>query len=320
MSPAPGERPSAVMPGLLHPRHWPAWLALGLLSLGLVLPRRWRDGLAHALGRWQYRHQHTRREKVELNLAWCFPESDAAERQALARDHFCAWTRAMADQPLAWWDARGYIPRRLCEVTGLAHLEAAQAAGRPVILLSPHVAGIEFGGLALTPYAGLSTMANRLDDPVLQWVVHRARARHGPVWLREGGIRPVVRGLRQGTVLYYMPDEDQGLRDSVFAPFFGQPKATLTSLARLAQLARAVVLPMMACYDLDRRRYRVELRAPLADFPSGDAVTDATTMNDALEASIRRCPAQYLWNQRLFRTRPDGSRLAYPKRARRRQG
>jgi lauroyl-KDO2-lipid IV(A) myristoyltransferase len=270
------------MPGLLHPRHWPAWLALGLLSLGLLLPRRWRDGLAHALGRWQYRHQHTRRKKVELNLAWCFPESDAAERQALARDHFCAWTRAMADQPLAWWDARGY-------------------------------------GRALTPYAAMSTMANRLDDPVLQWVVNRARARHGPVWLREGGIRPVVRGLRRGTVFYYMPDEDQGPRDSVFAPFFGQPKATLTSLARLAQLAGAVVLPMMACYDLDRRRYRVELRAPLADFPSGDAVTDATTMNRALEASIRRCPAQYLWNQRLFRTRPDGSRLAYPRRPRRRK-
>ncbi len=74
----------------------------------------------------------------------------------------------------------------------------------------------------------------------------------------------------------------------------------------------------MACYNLERRRYEVNLRPALADFPSGDDDTDARAMNAALEESIRQCPEQYLWNQRLFLSRPDGSRMAYPKRARRR--
>ncbi len=309
MSAGAGAPPRA----LLHPRHWPSWLALGLLSLGLLLPRGVRDAIARRVGDRQYRRNRRRRETVELNLDCCFPDWSRAERGHVARAHFRAWARAMADQPAAWWDRRGRVPARLCRVAGLEHLQAARAEGRAVILLCPHVTAVEFGGLALTLHASMSTMANRLRDPVLQWVVHLARARHGPVFLREHGIRPVVRALRAGTVFYYMPDEDLGPRNSVFAPFFGMQKATLTSLGRLARLSQARVVPMMAWYDDGGRRYEVELRAPLADFPSGDERADATAMNRALETSIRRAPEQYLWNQRLFHSRPDGSRMAYPK-------
>lgn len=303
---------------LLRPRHWLSWLGLGLLSLGVLLPRRWRDGIAARLGDRQYRRHVKARETVELNLACCFPDWSDDERRRVARAHFRAYARAIADQPLSWWDRSGRRTPRHCRVTGLEYLQAARADGTPVILLSPHITAVDFGGFALTPYVTMSTMANRLDDPVLQWAVHRARARHGNVFLREEGLRPVVRALRAGGVFYYMPDEDLGPRDSVFAPFFGMEKATLTSLGRLARLARAKVVPIMACYDLERRRYEVELRAPLADFPSGDDLADARAMNAALEESIRRCPEQYLWNQRLFLSRPDGSRMAYPKRAHRR--
>lgn len=301
---------------LLHARHWPSWLGLGLLSLGLLLPRAWRDALAMRLGERDYRRRVPRRETVELNLACCFPDWTPAERSAVARAHFRAWARAVADAPCAWWDRRRRVPWQLCRVEGRQHLAAVRHEGAPVILLCPHITAIDFGGIALAPHAPISTMANRLDDPVLQWAVHRARARHGRVFLREDGIRPVVRALRGGTVFYYMPDEDLGPRNSVFAPFFGVEKATLTSLARLARLSGARVIPMMAWYDAGAQRYVVELRAPLADYPSGDDRVDAATMNRALEASIRRAPEQYLWNQRLFRTRPDGSRMAYPKRRR----
>ena len=60
---------------------------------------------------------------------------------------------------------------------------------------------------------------------------------------RQDGIRPLVRAMREGLPFYYLPDQDFGLRDSVFVPFFGVPAATITGVSRIARLAGAVVVP-----------------------------------------------------------------------------
>lgn len=309
---APAE--SAFRNSLLAPRHWLSWAGIVLLAAARLLPRALRDPVAGRVGEFQYRHNPRRRNIVELNLARCYPRLDERQRNALARAHFRAYAQVMADQARLWLDLRRHVPVRDCRVTGLEHIEAERARGRSVILLKPHSVAVEFGGIALTPHVELSTMANRLGDPVLNWLVNRVRRRYGVrVWFREDGLRPVVRALREGTVFYYMPDEDQGERDAVFAPFFGEPKATLNTLGRLARLSDAAVIPMMAWYDEQRRCYQVQLQPPLGGFPTGDAVADATRMNAALEQCIALCPEQYLWNYRLFRTRPDGSEMPYPR-------
>lgn len=298
---------------LLAPRHWLSWAGILLLAAARLLPQALRDPIAGRVGDFQYRHNPKRRGIVELNLAQCYPQLDDAQREARARAHFRVYAKVMADQARLWLDLRRRVPARDCRVEGLEYIEAERARGHSVILLKPHSVAVEFGGIALTPHVGLSTMANRLSDPVLDWLVSHVRRRYGVrVWFREDGLRPVVRALREGAVFYYMPDEDQGQRDAVFAPFFGEPKATLNTLGRLARLSGAAVIPMMAWYDEERRCYRVQLLPPLDGFPTGDEVADATTMNAALEQSIALCPEQYLWNYRLFRTRPDGSRMPYP--------
>ncbi len=307
-----GEGP-AFQPSLLAPRHWLSWIGIGVIAAARLLPTPLRDAVAGLVGTFQYRNNPKRRGIVELNLARCYPELDEGQRNALARDHFRAYARVMADQARLWLDLRRRVPGRDCRVEGLEYIEAERARGRSVILLEPHSVAVELGGIALTPHVELSTVANRLSDPVLHWLVNHVRRRYGVrVWFREDGLRPVVRALRKGTVFYYMPDEDQGERDAVFAPFFGEPKATLNTLGRLARLSGAAVIPTMAWYDEDRRCYRVRLQPPLRGFPTGDAIADATAMNKALEQSIALCPEQYLWNYRLFRTQPDGSRMPYP--------
>jgi len=310
-----GDAP-ALPRGLLHPRHWPTWLGVGLLSLAAGLPRRLRDALAATAGELRYRTNRRRRETVELNLRFCFPDWTDARRRRLARAHFRAYARSAADQPVLWWDRRRRVPASLCDIEGLEHVLDARRAGRSVLLFTPHTGAVDFGGIALTPHVALSTMANRLRDPVLDWLVQRTRvAGYGVrVFERDGGLRPVVRALRAGTVLYYMPDEDLGARDSVFAPFFGHPKATLTTLGRLAAIADCAVVPVYPYYDARRHRYRVAIQPPLPDFPSGDAERDARTMNEALERCIRIAPEQYMWNYRLFRSRSDGTRNRYPSR------
>ncbi len=299
---------------LLHPRYWALWAAVVALGLLCWLPRRWRDGLGARIGEWQHRHNPKRRGTVELNLSLCFPDWSQAERDALAREHFRAYGRSMLDQPLLWWDRRRSIPRTVCRVEGIEHVHEQRRQGRSVILIEPHTTGLEFGGGALTRYTPYCTIGNELGSPLLDWLVTYTRARFGvTVFRRSQGLRPVIRALRQGTVFFYMPDEDFGDANSVFAPFFGQAKATLTTVGRLAERTGAAVVPMYAYYRVEERVYHIVFGEPLASFPSCDPVADATRVNEVMEAFIRQRPEAYMWGYRLFRHRPDGSRRHYPK-------
>jgi lauroyl-KDO2-lipid IV(A) myristoyltransferase len=92
----------------------------------------------------------------------------------------------------------------------------------------------------------------------------------------------------------------------VFTPFFGVPKATIPLLGRLATSCRATVIPTLAFYSSERRRFSIEFLEPLQDFPSGDTAQDALRMNRLIEEMVNRDPAQYLWTAKIFRTRPPG--------------
>lgn len=125
------------------------------------------------------------------------------------------------------------------------------------------------------------------------------------MYAREQGLRPVLRAIRGGRDFYYLADEDLGPQHTVFAPFFGIEKATVPALGRLAQMSAAKVIPAMGIYDVDKDQYALVLAKPLEDFPQGEELADTTQMNQALEALIRRYPEQYLWTQKLFKTRPE---------------
>lgn len=317
---ADGRQPhsrSAVPPfhrGLLAPRFWPAWLGIGLLSTLLLLPQGMRDGIGRLVGDLNYRFARRRHRIARLNVDMCFPRESAAQRENLVRGHFQAFGRALVDLPRLWWDLRGRFGTKACRFRGLDILRRHLEEGRSVILLNPHTVAVDFGGAALTQHFAMSTMFNPVGHPVADWLIARTRARYGTLFARDDGLRPVIRALRRGTVFYYMPDEDLGERDSVFAPFFGHEKATLSTLSRLARVGRTVVVPMVAFYDPALRRYEIELLPTLAGFPSGDDRADATAMNQALERAIRRRPEAYLWTFRLFHTRPDGGRSPYKER------
>ncbi len=110
--------------------------------------------------------------------------------------------------------------------------------------------------------------------------------------------------------VWYAPDQNHGGRQSLFAPFFGVPAATLTTTARLAALSGAAVVPFFQVYLSAREGYLLLLCPPLDNFPGNDAQVDAARINGLLEAVIREMPEQYLWVHRRFKTRPEGE--AYP--------
>lgn len=295
----------------LHARHWRAWAPLLVLWLLALLPLRCSRALGLALGELMYRTNAKRRRIARINLELCFPNRSAAERERLLRRHFRLSGQSYLDVAfLAFASERRF--RRKVVLTGVENLRASLARGRRVILLAPHCLGMNVGGVAVSQREPVFSMIKLQRNALVDWLLQRARGRYqAPLVVREQGLRPVLRYLKQGMIFYYLPDEDFGPKRSVFAPFFGIPTATLPVLGRLAERAQADVIPCFTRLLPKGRGYEVVLHPALCDFPTGDAIADATRMNQALEQGIRTMPEQYMWTFRLFHTRPGGARSPY---------
>ena len=239
------------------------------------------------------------------NLRLCFPELDDAARRALARRHFRAFARSMLEHGTLWWGSRRQV-EDLVHIEGLEHWRGV--TGRPVILLAPHFVGLDMGGIRLAADFRLNSVYSRQKSAVADAILIHGRTRFGQTTLfaRQDGIRPMIKSLKGGEPFYYLPDMDLGARDSVFAPFFGVPAATITGLSRIAQLAGAVVVPCVTRQLPGGAGYVVKLYPGWEGFPSGDLEADARRMNAFIEACAREMPEQYYWLHKRFKTRPAG--------------
>ncbi|GJL80744.1 MAG: acyltransferase [marine bacterium B5-7] len=295
----------------LKPRYLSTWLLIGVIGLTALMPRRMALDFGAAMGRLFYRRNAKRREIVRINIEMCFVDLNETQREEMVRQHFEFYGRNVVDFGLAWWGSPRTI-RKWVQFRGVDRLDQAHKDKRRVILITPHAVGMDLGGILLSERYPSVSMMKRAPDDLLNWMLIRGRERMGGVMMmRDNGLRPLLRAIRNGRQCYFIPDEDFGAELSVFAPFFGVPTATLTVVGRLARLTDAVVLPMITWLDVDSGRYTVDIGAPLEDFPSGDDTADAIHVNAALEERVRLAPAQYMWTLRWFKTRPDGGPSPY---------
>jgi len=296
---------------LLAPRHWPTWLGVGLFALLAYCPWKTRRWLGTLIGGRIYYHNHKRRYVVLTNLRLCFPELSKAERKALAREHLNSYANALLDYSLLFFRPRHWLYRRT-QLQGRKHIDTAIQAGQNVILLLGHSVWLEFAPMAIGEHYRAYGSYKPFSNPVANWLIARSRLRDvESVIAREEGMIKLVRTLEPGRLMFFLPDEDHGLKHSVFAPFLGTPKATLTTPARLAKLGNAVCLPLMAFQNPQHGGYEIVVGEALPAFPNQDETINATLLNQGLETLIRQYPAQYMWLLKFFRTRQRGQPNLY---------
>ncbi len=249
-----------------------------------------------------------RRRVARTNLRLCFPDWAEARCRAVARDHFRYFMRSFFERFIFWYGSPERI-RRLCRLEGVEHFEAVR--GRPVIVLGPHFVGLDAGGIRLSLDVRCASMYAAQKSRLFTEVMTRQRMRfnRGLLILRTEGLRPAVRALRDGIPFYFLPDMDLGARDAVFVPFFGVPAATVTSVARLARITGAAVVPLVT--TMTDTGYVARFHPAWEDFPGDDVVAATRRMNAFIEARVLEAPAQYLWSHKRFKTRPPGEPKPY---------
>jgi KDO2-lipid IV(A) lauroyltransferase len=279
------------------------------MKLIAPLPLAWVRAGGWLLGWLLYLIVVPRRHVVRRNLALCFPEMTAWQRERLAQRHFVRFAQAWLDRSWIWHGDSETVRRRLVLTGALRELGGAE----PAVVFAPHFVGMDAGWTALTQqvprkFVGIYTQqANRILDA---WALEgRNRFSSGRPFGRADGVHALASALRRGEVLYLLPDMNFGPEESIFVPFYGVPAATVPSLSRFARLGRAKVVPVVA--RMTPAGYEVQVHAAWAGFPTGDIHADTALMNERLRGFIDEMPEQYYWVHKRFKTRPAGEPPVY---------
>lgn len=291
------------------PRYWPTHLLLGLMWCLTRLPYAWQIRIGNAIGSLLYRFARHRRHIARVNLALCFPEKTAPERELLLKQNFQSLGIGLMEIAMSWW-MPGRRLQKLVKIEGLEHLQKALDMGKGVILLSGHFTTLEIGGRLLSLYTPFHVMYREHKNLAIESVMRAARVRFCGNVIDRRDLRTMLKTLKNNQAVWYAPDQDHGIRHGIFAPFFGVPAATTTATARIAEKSGAAVVPFFQA-RLPGGGYILTLTPPLGDFPSGDMQADITRINHIFEQRIRENPDQYLWAHRRFKTRPPGEASVY---------
>ena len=197
---------------------------------------------------------------------------------------------------------------------GAEHVEAALAAGRGLVLLTPHMGSFEICAQAYAERFGalqpITVLYRPARQPWLRELEETARARPAlataPASL--AGVRQMMRALRKGESLGLLPDQVPPEGMGVWAPFFGQPAYTMTLAARLVLQTGATWLLIWSERLPQGGGYVVHVQAPAEVLPARGEQDEETWMraaaavvNRSMEGLIRQKPAQYLWGYNRYK-------------------
>lgn len=295
---------------LFNPRYWPIWLGAGILFICVQLPYRWQMAMGRTIGRMALPFAHRRRHITETNLKLCFPSLSQRELDTLLKQCFESAGIAIFETAMAWWMPARRL-RKLFSFEGFDHLEKVLEKKQGALILFGHFTTLELAGSILSLYKPYHAVYRKHKNPALEWIMRRARENLIHRTIPRDDVRKFVRSLKENIPIFYAPDQDYGLKYSLFVPFFGISAATITSTARIVKIANTAVLPYFFYRRKDGSGYTATIHPPLENYPTNDPYQDALRINQIIEQAIIKHPEQYLWQHRRFKTRPLGERSFY---------
>ena len=299
----------ASQPNLLI--RWRYRIEYGLYLLGRTLYgslpsgvlRRFGPLLGHAGFIVNRRHR-----KVALdNLGTAYPELDDAAHKQMGRACFESFGMLLTDFLCSTKLERDEYLQRF-EVEGLQHLEAAEAVGKGVILLTGHLGNWE----GLAQYLALSGrsvsfVARPLDNPYMEEDFRYLRERFGNHSIpKRKAARGSLKVLRGGGTVGILMDQRVHPREGKAYPFFGKPAYTTTMPARLSLKTGAPAVLIFGIPNDNWRRCRIVVHPPIVPDPgieSSEAAVDRLTARylEIIEQTIRDQPHLWLWMHRKWR-------------------
>lgn len=293
---------------LYHPKFIPTWILIALMKLSSKLSFKTQVIIGKVIGRILYQLLGKFRRVALVNITKCFPNKSQAEVKYLAKQNFESIGIAFFELANCFYLDDKTLKKRYC-INNAHILETALAQKKNVILLVGHFTTMILSGRMLLQHFEFADVYRPQNNALFNAEMTKQFIKHGSTMVKAKDSRSLIKTLKSGLPIWYAPDQDLGIKHSVFAPFFNVPTATINATAKLANIENTVVIPL----SFVRRKlgYELNFSHPIENYPSADAKKNATITNHILETQILQAPEQYLWIHRRFKNRPDGEKSFY---------
>lgn len=286
------------------------WFGIGTLRIFALMPHRVGLAIGKALGLFVFALFPYRKKVADKNLQLCFPDWDRSRRRNVIRANYASMGMGVYELAAAWFKpAHAFLD--LADFDGLELVKRLHREKRGVILLGGHFTTVEIiGRIFLETFHSFSCLYRKPNNPVLAHVMTHQRNRLADHVIHQDAIQDFVRLLRQGTWIWYAPDQAKSFKYSVIAPFFSEPAVSNGATGRIAKMGKAVVLPFFSTRQ-PNGRYRVRF-GPVSDqFDGSNPQAEGAEINRLVENCIREAPEQYLWLHKRFKHRGDAYQDVY---------
>lgn len=275
---------------------------IGLLRLLGRLPLALLHRIGVILGWVVYLMSPTYARLLRENLYESGVCDDELRCRRLARRAVTEAGKALAEIVAVWFGPDDAVARMVIACDGWEAVERAQAQGKGIIFLTPHLGCFEIAALYGARRMPLTVLYRPPKQRWLEPVMTAGRSRLGAALAPTTvtGVRMLYKALSRGAAVGMLPDQAPGEGEGVWADFFGRSAYTMTLVRRLQEKSGAVVIMAFAERLPRGRGYRLFVHeVPTEHF-------DETALNCAVEEEVRRCPAQYLWGYNRYKV-PAGA-------------
>lgn len=239
------------------------------------------------------------------------PELSEPERYGILEGVFANLGRLLGEFSQFPRLTRDNIDQRVVYV-GFENYARAAAQGRGVLLLTGHIGAWELCAFAQGIYGQpLSFLVRPLDNPLLDRLINRYRARSGNRMIdKNHSVKSVLTTLKRGEDVGLLIDVNTLADEGVFCDFFGVPACSTTGLAIFALRSNAPVVPGFLIWDESLQKHRLCFEPEVPLIRTGD-FKEEVRLNTAqytkvIEDYARRYPEHWLWIHKRWKTRPQG--------------
>jgi len=270
------------------------------LSLCSILPLKINHIFGSLIGKLLYFIGSEAKKVSAQNIKICFPDLSSADQDSLVRNALIHTGKNLTESGLIWNQSFSRNANYVSDFNGEHYLDNS----KKTILLVPHIGCWELTGRVLANSRKVTFMYKPLRSQKQNDYLFKRRNKGNLTMASadKSGILKIQRALKNSELVGILPDQDPGEEGGIMAPFFNIRVNTMTLLAKITKKNDLQVLIFWAKRLPKGEGYELNLE-PIDLNINGDTLEgQVASMNQCVEALIRRVPEQYMWTYKRFKS------------------